>query len=647
MSEKKPVKASRKPARGVLDIDPKHVPYIAPWALSAAAMPTSWVTNALWGNSPGMTAALGGVSVVITYATNKSWGKRSEHTRTLATVFAGAEAGWITAATATDPFSSTLVNAWLLGVPTLSILWGVRHAGLAGASDEDRAGASQRDSIWERVRGLKGRGVKTLKVVEPAPGRLEVTAQLPAGEMSVGEVRSELEHLAGSLQIDASALSVQAVPGRADQITLAIQPVNSLGTTVKWPGASAPGKSIADAPLAVGARSNGKTLEVWIVGSDDEGDPRPLPHTLVTGMTGSGKTETVATLIVDMRSRIDVVPVVADPAKFAQSFGDIEEALGLAAKGPDQVNRLIGNIPPAIAYRAQLLGGLGYKQWEPECWTKHRIPLVFIDIEEAADVLEGNDKFDEAIRKARSVGIALCASLQVATYSNIDRKTRGQFANSLAHGCSEDQDAKFALNTATLLAGADPTKWKSDSPGSLYAETVGTPRDEWSVDSRAFRISKDQKKSELDASRGTWAAMDEGTFEILSKGIDSAEPEEKDGGPLRNLPAIPEDFGTLDTSRPIPAMKGPGVSWGAPQDRRERMSTEEARLLFERRVDELEGFAVSSGKEPVADAREFVGLIRETGRSRAWIYAELERLAAAGRLEQGHGKAYRIVSRVS
>jgi len=636
-------KRPRRSVRSLLDIDPKHVPYVAPWALSAAAMPASVVTHALWGDAPGMTAAMGAASVVVTYVTHRTWGRGSPETQALATAFVGAETGWITAATAVDPFSGPLVNAWLLGVPTLSILWGIRHAGLSSSADTDKVQTSPKDSVWERVKGLKGRGVKTLKIEEPAPGRLEVTAQLPAGDLAVGDVRNELEHLAGVLQIDTSSLSVTGVPGRADQVTLAIQPVSVLTGAVKWPGASAPGRSIADAPLRIGAKSNGKDLEIWIVGSDGEDDPRPLPHTLATGMTGSGKTETLVTLIVEIRSRIDAVPIVADPAKFEQSFGDIADCLGMAVKGEKDVNRFIKNLPDAISYRADLMGRLGYKQWVPACWTEHGIPLLFIDIEEAADVLGGNGEFDEAIRKARSVGISLCASLQVATFTDIPRKTRGQFANSVAHGCREDLDAQFALSSETLLAGADPTKWRNNSPGSLYAETAGVSSSEWAVDSRAFRISVEQRKAELAASRPTWATIDEGTLEILSHGLTGEPLGEKSS----NLPAIPAEFGPLDTSKPIPPMRGPGLVWGGPAVRAEKMPTAEARSLFEQRVDDLEEAAVRDGKVPVADAREFVDLLPVAGRSRAWVYAELERLANAGRLEPGDGKAYRIAARVS
>ena len=184
---------------------------------------------------------------------------------------------------------------------------------------------------------------------------------------------------------------------------------------------------------------------------------------------------------------------------------------------------------------------------------------------------------------------------------------------------------------------------------------------EWTVDARAYKLSRDQKRAELENSRATWAVMDAGTMMYLAKGIEmpdesvtaklppvpKEEKEEEEGKVELNLPSIPEDLGPIDIDQPIPPMTGPGLSWKRPEPKRERMTTEAARSLFEQRVDAIELDSLESGKTPVVAAREFAALPELAGRTRGWVYNQLERLADDGRLERGNGKTYGIRPRVS
>jgi hypothetical protein len=327
--------------------------------------------------------------------------------------------------------------------------------------------------------------------------------------------------------------------------------------------------------------------------------------------------------------------------------------------------RLIRNLPDAIRYRAELLGTLprsdgtiGYGQWEPECWTLHGVPFVMVDIEEAATVLSSSDDdFDTAVRTARSVGFAIFASMQTAHNQNIDRRTRGLFANAMAFGCREDYDAKFTLSSGTREAGADPTKWGADFPGKNYLESIGTPRERWAVEGRALRLTRSQKREELEASRQTWAVLDPGTAMCLGAGIqvpdskltanlppvkpDAPEPpdnpvewNEEEESQVRDLTALTDDEGTeIDVTQPIPKPTYTGSLSLRPEPASGRMSTEDARRTLEDKIDALE--LAESGAISFEDLTELPGA---TGRSRQWVYAELKRLTDAGRLESSNGK---------
>jgi hypothetical protein len=631
-------------------------PFVTPWLISLAVMPVALVSHAAWGQDPTMVAVLAVVATVLTGATYATWNKRHEHTRMAATVFAGGALGWVVFATANDPWGHTMRNAWAIGGIFVSLLWNIRHGSLSAHQENDKP-SNDKDGLFEKVQSLSGSRTKKIK---EQTGRVEAKIQMKPGEGTVGAVQADKANIASAVGMGEDEVTVSGVPGRADQVKLTFQLTETLKKAVRWPGCSAPGRSIADAPLSPGMRSGGEPLAMWLVGSSDPDNPRPLPHTLCTGVTGAGKTETIVTTIIDMRSRIDVVPIVADPEKFKQGFGAIEHALGLAVDGEAEVHQFIRNLPDAIKYRAHLLGGLmrkdgtvGYQQWEPECWTLHGIPLLFIDIEEAATVLSGNDEFDQAIRTARSVGISLCASMTTAHHSNIERKTRGQFTNSLTHGCVEQYDARFALSSGTLEKGADPTKWRNNYPGSLYAELVGSNPEIWADEARSFYLSREQKQAELKASQeaGYWATCDTGTMQYLTRGLtapEAAAPGTDEGeeqeAAVQDWSAVGnEDGEAVDITMAIPAPKYDGVFPLRPEpDPETRLTTEQARALLESKIDELE--AGGQLEVTFADLNDLPGL---TGRSRAWVYEELKRLTRDGRLSQVDGKPpFRIKARI-
>lgn len=649
---KAPAKA-KTPSKATRRVEHSALRYAAPTLICAAAMPVAEVAHLAWGHDGIMTMVMTGVAGGLTWFTHQTWHKRHEKTRALATAFAAAVTGWTVTAAVTDPFGHAQVNSFAIGTFALSAAWHIRGHGLSTPHEADKRTkpADGLGTLAKVVGSLKG--AKAVSVSESADNsRVSARVRLEK-PTAAGQVQSDKDAIASALSVGADQVSVAPVPGRADMVDLSVTLPAPLGSSVRWTPPQEIGMSVADSPLIIGMRTDGRPIELWVCGQDttDTQEARILGHALCTGVTGSGKTETIRNVIVLGRYRRDFVPVVADPIKFGQSFGDIADALGLAARGKKQAAQLVANLPAAVEYRAELMGslkrsdgGTGYRQWVPECWTLHGIPLVMVDIEEATSVLQGDSEdFDEGIRTARSVGIWIVASLQTAIHSNIERKTRGQFAQTLTHGCKEHQDAKFALSPATLEAGADPTKWGGDFPGSLYAELVGTPPQEWSVEARSFWIPTDVKRSELDRSRdaGVWAVMDPGTYAALSKGI--AQPEEPTVQlrlPVSDAGSeFPEfDFGNdsvyvneedseEDVSLPIPPSRhAVPFPLTVPV---EKMSTESARALFDSRVNDLE--KTGNNEIGFSDLSDLSAL---TGRRRSWVYEQLERLEKDGRLSR-------------
>lgn len=626
-----------------LRIGEKTVPYVAPWAVSAAAMPVATAIHFTVAGDGRWMSILGAVSAWMTYSTWQTWKGRSAETRKMATLFVGAALSWITLAGTGTPWDGDMLRAWVVGSVVLSSIWDIRHVGITGGHERDRTPGDGTGSwLGDKINAFKNSKVAP-KDVTLSPEELRIRHHLDA-PTTAGDAQRTADQVAAVAGVDKSQVKVLRVKGDESKVDVVLNRGADTSQPVSYRGPSAPGQSCAAAPLYIGRRTDGSDILWWMPGDSNPAKPRPVGHTKVSGVTGSGKTETICSAILDMRWRTDIVPVVADPAKFQQSFGDIEECLGLAAKNPDQVKQLIENLAgPVVRYRAELLGslersdgGVGYKQWEPECYTLHGVPFLFIDIEEAADVLmERDEEVDEAARKLRSLGIKLCISMQTWPHDNVPRKTRGQLVESLAHGQNEYQDAKYALSEESLAANADPTKWRNDSPGSLYAEVTGTAREHWTADGRAIYMTPAEKEFSKGGSRQFWAEMDPGTYERLAYGIDPAlmpvdeEDTELDGeyldddeemvmSPFAGVPGVDPNMPLT----PPPAGLGGFMFSDAPKS---TMGTEQARARLMNRLEIL-----ARGGQMDITFDDLADIPGEVGKTPGWVYNNLNLLVEAG-----------------
>lgn len=617
----------------LFNVPERIVSYVLPWVITVAVWPLALVLHLVIGDNPLWVALMALGFVYLAYSTWKNWAVRRKETRNMVMAFAVAVLTWTLFAVAVKPWQADIIKAWAIGGLVMSVAWCIRHAALSGVRDVDKSQVSEGNGgLLDKVRAFKD--AKVGKVTETDQElRARVHLDPPNSSKDAQDVKDQIASIAG---VDASDVKVLKVPGDASQVDVVFTRSQGASKPVVWTGPRHPGASIADYPIWLGGRTDGTDIDWWIVGSEDDENPRPLAHTKCTGVSGAGKTETICTAILQMRERVDIVPVVGDPAKFQQSFGDIEEVLGLAAKTREQTEQLVRNLIPLIEYRAGLFGtltradgGKGYKQWVPELYTLHGIPAVFVDIEEATDVLMVVDEeADEALRKLRSVGVHFCASTQTMPHDNINRKTRGQFTQSLAHGQKEYQDARYSLEAETLEAGADPTKWANNAPGSLYAEVTGTDKVHWSSDGRAPRMKVADREGMKRVTRPYWAELDEGSYRILSAGIvdESAGADEEDD--------VDRDFAEvsavsmssvegIDVGEPLAAPRGAGVTFAEPLV--SRMTDEDARAELLNRIGIL-----ATGGENQVTFQALEDIPQLVGRPSGWVYYELEHLAEIG-----------------
>jgi hypothetical protein len=630
--------------------------YLVPLALCTGTMPLAVVLHLVWGTSMLMVALLGALTALLPLYVHTTWHKRHEHTRITASVFTLVVCVWLTVAVAAGPFGTDVLDLWGLGVLVMPLAWVLRHTGLSGGTEHDvsRSGA---DTMLARLRTVLS-GLREHKVVTGSSGT-EVSAEYayPAGEMTAADVQAALPNIASALELPASAVSVVPVTGPGNRVRITAQAADPLaGSPLTWPGFSARGTSVNDSPLRFGRRSDGRDEGLWVCG--DPAKDRQLVHTMGVGMPGSGKSDTGVAIILDGLSRVDFVPVVASSVKFAQTYGDIAEALPVAADGPEQTFQLIANFPAVIAYRSQLIGSLRkadgsqFKQWEPELWTEHGIPLVFVVLDEAASVTHGNEDFNEGVRVLRSLGVHLLVEIQSAIGTSIDRNIRDMIGQRLAHGCMSDIDTGFALHDSTVAAGADPTKWGANKAGAHYAELTGVPADQWHLECRSFRTDAPGLRSRVLAeTKGSRAVLDPGTAFHLGNGIkrpDCCLPSVPDvvtavleqagdtdtvrylaDMPADDLPEADPEYADVDASEPIPYTlpAGTPVPVRAVQPAGPA-SPAAAREAFERRFEEL------AAERSTVTAADFAEVRYAVGRSRNWPLWELKRLEERGLVKQ-------------
>lgn len=624
-----------------LRIGEKAAPYVAPWLLTLAAFPVAVAIHFTVGGDGRWMATLGAIFTGMTIGTWRTWKGRKPETRVTITLAVGLGLGWVAFAGSGVPWEGDMLKAWVIGGMSLSVFWMIRHAGVTAGHEKDTSGGSDGTWLGDKIAAFKNAKVAP-KDVTVSPDELRVRHHLDA-PTTVGDAQRTREQIAAVSGVDKDQVKVLRVPGREDIADVVLNRRADTSQPVAYRGPSAPGQSCAAAPLYLGRRTDGSDIEWWMAGNQDPEHPRPVAHSKTTGVTGSGKTETICTAILDMRWRTDIVPVVGDPAKFQQSFGDIQEVLGLAAKTKEQVFQLFENLAgPVIEYRSDLLGSLvradgrtGYKQWEPECYTLHGVPFLFVNIEEAADVImERDEEVYEAVRKLRSLGVKLNISMQTMPHDDIPRKVRGQFTESLAHGQNEYQDAKYSLSNESLEAGADPTKWKNDAPGSLYAEVVGTDKVHWPVDGRAVYMKPAEKAFSIEGSRQFWAELDPGTYERLAFGIDPAvtplteadldgdEFEEEDEEAMSPFVGV----SGADPNTPLtPPRPGLEISFQEPGEVKKSLSTEEARRRLMNRIEVL-----ARGGHMDLTFDDLADLPDEVGKTPGWVYNNLNLLVEAG-----------------
>jgi hypothetical protein len=618
----------------------KAIPHSPPFAVWLAEWPVAWGAHLQWGGSAIASAFLTAASIGLTYHT---WwvGRNAKRQRQiLATLTAGAATGWFTAATVAGPATSELVNAWLMGGPTLAGAWSITMAMRANPDKAEASGDGSEKGLLAKI-GLAGAKAKEIKA---GPNKVTVPIELERGKQSQDDAAKAAKNLAGLAGVPETAVRWEKDPEDAGQGQYVIIPEDMLKEPTPWPGPSAPGQSIADAPIPAGVYEDEGTADLWLNG--DEAVGRNAAHYQFMGMTGSGKSQGGRVILTDLMTRNDVVTWLFDPSKGQQTFGPVLHGADWAMLTMKDCKAGISVLPDVITARADELGRHGYDQWTPEAGRKLGMPYMVCWFEEVAKLFREGVDLAPIAQEARSAGITLVFSLQRSSHTSMDTDVRANIAGAQVFGTNSAMDSSFALSDETVDAGARPEAWRNRKAGYCYIEGPGLDEERWATPIRTFLLDKELAAQVIAAyesvrpsDAGVVTATAAGTAYanrtrysageevVIDRQQDDADAD-LDAEDLA-LHATEPEYADLHVDidqalRPVP--DGMDLPLGTPQQ--ETKSREEALQALD---EVLQDFAGSGRLE--FGPRHITPELPRIGKSSSWVRKELIRLRKEGVLD--------------
>lgn len=590
-------------------------PYLVTPLCVLAALPVTIVVHRLYGRGPGagwtgFALALGAVALVafVTWA-SRPRGRVMQVMATGNTVLAMA---WIVPAVLDGPLSKGMLGAWFMGGLLMSVIVAVyRIMRMARGDDGQGVIRGELVELGDAVKQLRDvrfartsiSGVKASTSLTMPPGR------------SFSEVEGAKREVASLLDVPATAIRTVANPDSERRGELHVVPVDQLRDPIPDPGPSAPGGSIA-LPIVLGRAEDGTDAAIVL-----PGDPAAHRNAVgvmgVVGMSGSGKTELLLRLCEEVATRCDTRLNIADARKGGQLPAWLRRAAAKVATGYDAAEDMIEDLPTLVQQRAKILGERGYKQWEEGCGLDFEVVVIF----EASAVIAKSGTVVDLAESVRSVGICLILELQRATYDRLPTSARSNITTWVVLGVQGEDDAEAALSEATIVAGAQPWRWKNARPGYFYLEWAGRDEARWSEPCRSF-IQPDADRAAIVAKVLGWADAETQPGEQPAPAPEepSTDGGEESAGIERNdaydRDEPPDD---VDESQPLSVPPGmPRIQLG---DGFPPMAPADARGLLLQHITDL----AAVGHDVVRPS-QLGGVLGETGLSGSWLYGELRAL---------------------
>lgn len=344
-----------------------------------------------------------------------------------------------------------------------------------------------RDLAAHKLPDLNGARIRPLDV---KPWRIRAEVVLVRGVQTPKIITDARELLASQNALPLTSIIATPNRKRHDRVFLDFVLEDTLSVIRYWPGPSAPGMSIGDAPIRFGLYEDRVYAERFgpAVTADMArrlGRPeKNLSHLMAEGMNGSGKSSLYRILVTDGTTRLDVEDWLIDTVKKLQTFGQLAQAFAWFATTVPEAKALIKFLAGAIIPgRADYLGASGFDNWEPGCG----LPYLRVWVEEGGIVANELDKLDAVLNSARSAGVEINLSVQRAHHALVDTNVRAAFGETMSFGCKSSDDV-FAMPDELRDAGADPSQWANRQPGKNFYAATDQDLDRQLMPDRAFNV---------------------------------------------------------------------------------------------------------------------------------------------------------------
>lgn len=363
--------------------------------------------------------------------------------------------------------------------PSLDLIKGQQET----CESEDRSAV-----VIEKLAAFGFKATVEGRKVGPVVTRYEL--RLAPG-VKISSIRAIAEDLAVTLMSDRVRI-LAPIPGTS---LVGVEIVNESRATVEF-------KTSLKEAIRVG-RGENRSMELpMALGCDTAGEPRVLdlakmPHLLVAGQTGSGKSVGLSTIIMSLlytRTPEECRLVLVDPKRVELSlFAKVPHVDQVITESEDAAEMFAGLVNE-MESRYRVLEQAGVRNIAAYNQDGLKMPYIVVVVDEMADLIMSAKETEVSIvrlaQKARAVGIHLVLATQKPVVKVITGLIKSNIPSRLAFQVASKSDSRVILDTngAEKLSGrgdmlalyvgvSDPERlhgaWVSDMEIATVVKSIG------------------------------------------------------------------------------------------------------------------------------------------------------------------------------
>lgn len=516
---------------------------------------------------------------------------------------------WLAFAVLYAPWNPMVLMVWIIFGLALAGSWNIRTA----------VKSEKRDDPMGEF--FKNHGLEETKttILENTKDRIKGIIQVKRGKNTIEDAQKYKKHLASLFKAPKNAVRIEPDRNDASKGHFTIVRRDLLNEIVKFEPDFK--EKSANDKFTIGKYENGDHAQFNLH------SPRlGAIHMLIQGMNGSGKSEFAKVIFARAFQQRNSAVIVVDVTKGNQTLNLVRKGVHLVISEEAIAEALFKRFSRTIKDRADELGRLNKTKWDEESG----LTFLYFHIEEASGLVASNPAFIKMMETARSVGIAITASLQRASHVAVDTAARAQFSAVVCFGVQDSADAGFALPDDVIASGADPSVWRNSKPGYAYLVHPEVDQDLWTMPLRSALIEDDQLTEAANAKE--LQPIDPITMKSLRDIFEACKQPEVSV----QSPAIVDDTEEEDLEEEkIEAQYAD--SFLSFDEKKTELSYQDAMEILLNRIAKFK----EEGKNEF-QAPEIADVLGSTGRSRAWLHKSLARLVDDGSLTKDDF-TYRIV----